>query len=290
MKISNILLTNSLMSRTWKMLCLIVSLVFSVSMANAQVNQGNSDNTFYVDNQTHNLFYSGGTRDFIVPASAVSKTLYLYIDGGDGGTVSYKNNLTSGKGGQGARVSAFLKVGSDANQIPVGSTIRFYIAAKGTPYENHGQTEHHSGGGGGSSAIALKRAGSANWELLMEAGGGGGGFAQWGQKSTNGDPGNNSLSATRSGDIQTDSDENVNSGGYGYHYGGYGNSGRAGGGGGYQNGAHGSTVASDGVYKNAGGGGSYTNLHYCVNPTMTKRGIIENPVNGAAGYVFSNEL
>lgn len=162
----------------------------------AQIQQDVNDNNLHLDD-SYRIPYSGAYRDFIIPAGAEGKYLFLKAQGGDGGTISYKSlNLAPGKGGQGATVSGGFKIGTGSNEIPVGATLRVIVAQAGASYENNGQSNHHCGGGGGGTGVLFlppdispQNADREDWIMLMVAGGGGGGFAAWGRKGTAGLPG-----------------------------------------------------------------------------------------------------
>ena len=111
-----------------------------------------------IDNATDSTVY-----DFLIPASADGKILYLLANGADGGA----NTSDKRNGGGGATVSGMVKVGNGDNELPVGSKVRFIIGRHGDSGYNHG------GGGGGTGIVALPK-GSATWEVLLAAGGGGG--------------------------------------------------------------------------------------------------------------------
>lgn len=144
-------------------------------------------------------------KDFTIPASAAGKHLYLAARGGDGGRINFALSTVKGegKGGQGASVNAYLTIGSGTGEIPVGSTLRFIVGARGASYTNNGQKGRHGGGGGGGTGVLFLKpsvkpeaARSEDWTILMVAGGGGGGYAKWGGSMIDGLPGNDSATGT----------------------------------------------------------------------------------------------
>lgn len=168
-----------------------------------QKTQDNNDLTIHFNKQLYQITYTGTYNDFTIPADAAGKYIYLQTRGGDGGTISYKNNLPPGKGGQGATVSGYFKVGSGVNEIPVGATLRTIVGQSGSSYENHGQTYHHCGGGGGGTGVLFlppnikpQNSEAADWTMLLVAGGGGGGAAKFGVNSRDGLPGNDGKEGT----------------------------------------------------------------------------------------------
>lgn len=151
---------------------------------------------------SNEIQHSGTYRDFSIPEEAKGKYLYLAAKGGDGGRVTV--DLRVGKGGEGAVVSGYFKVGSKANAIPVGATLRFIVANKGTGYKNHGQKyQNKAGGGGGGTGILflpphidVSSAQAEDWVILLVAGGGGGGRAAFTNKTMDGRPGNDGERGT----------------------------------------------------------------------------------------------
>lgn len=175
----------------------------SVAFGQQLKTQANNDPTIHFDKQLYQITYTGTYRDFTIPADAAGKYIYLQARGGDGGTISYKDNLPPGKGGQGATVSGYFKVGSGANEVPVGATLRTIVGQSGSSYENHGQMYHHCGGGGGGTGVLFlppniepQNSEAADWTMLLVAGGGGGGAAKLGVNSRDGLPGNDGKEGT----------------------------------------------------------------------------------------------
>lgn len=181
-----------------KTLLLWIALFFTFNIsAQEYYTQSNSDNTFHFLDQVYRLTYTGSYRDFKVPAEASGKILYLYARGGDGGTVHMANGSDHGRGGQGAAVEGYFKIGAGTKEIPVGSTIRFVIGgAGGSATSTAFQISHHAGGGGGGTGILFLppgkdpiMTGKSDWTLLMVAGGGGGAYAKWGTATRYGERG-----------------------------------------------------------------------------------------------------
>ncbi|MEL7118238.1 MAG: T9SS type A sorting domain-containing protein [Bacteroidota bacterium] len=118
--------------------------------------------------------------DYIIPSGLTSIT--FTIKGGDGGDAYLKGGTCDRrvKGGAGATVTATFEVGTAANQLQVGGTLRVFVGRKGGTEQTGCAPSPApvSGSGGGSSAILYLPPGTdANgigWFLLAEAGAGGG--------------------------------------------------------------------------------------------------------------------
>ena len=116
-----------------------------------------------LDGNSHTITYSGTYKDYKVPTTTTSGYLYFGLKGGDGGKhTGYNNN-----GGSGATTSAYISVGSNTNQIPAGSLLRFIVGQAGV-------SSNWGGGGGGGTAVLLKKPGETTWTRLLVAGAGGG--------------------------------------------------------------------------------------------------------------------
>lgn len=168
----------------------------------SQTVQAAGDHTLHPDD-SHLISYSGSYRDFTIPAWAEGKYLYLKAQGGDGGTIDFNKDIHPGKGGQGASVFGYFRIGSGTTEIPVGATLRVIVGQAGGSHTNTGQTFNHSGGGGGGTGILFlppgvdpENAEAAQWKLLSVAGGGGGAYAKWGGKIRDGLPGNDGKNGT----------------------------------------------------------------------------------------------
>jgi hypothetical protein len=188
------------------LLIMVLTLAFfqgSIYAQSGNYQQPNNENILYTNGFKCQLSYTGSFRDFKVPADAAGKFLFFKARGGDGGRINYSTNNNVAKGGQGAIVSSYFKIGSGVNEIPVGSTIRIIIGGQGDGYTNHGQTTHHGAGGGGGTGILFlpptitpANSNATDWTLLMVAGGGGGGWGSFYYYNSDGQPGNNGEEAT----------------------------------------------------------------------------------------------
>lgn len=83
--------------------------------------------------------------------------VYVKLQGADGGT------RHDSKGGQGATIEGYIKVGSGTHQINPGASLRIIPGERG-----------QFGSGGGGTALAYQQLGSTKWTILAVAGGGGG--------------------------------------------------------------------------------------------------------------------
>ena len=112
-----------------------------------------------------------------------SPYLYLKAKGADGGDATDKEP----DGGLGAIVSGYITIGSGANEVPVGSTLRFIPSKSGVSYGKRGS-------GGGGTGILFQAPGKKKWNLLMVAGGGGGaGKSYSGRAGTTSTGGSNGI-------------------------------------------------------------------------------------------------
>lgn len=129
------------------------------------------------DGEVHSVEYNGTFQDFIVPDDPTVLQIELSAKGGDGGFADLSNGCKS-NGGEGAFFSAVFNIGSEADQIPHGSTIRFVVGQAGEKGTAEGVlgTGFTYGGGGGGTGILYKAPGEDDWTILGVAGGGGGAY------------------------------------------------------------------------------------------------------------------
>lgn len=136
--------------------------------------------------------------DFLVPQAGSFPYLSLSARGGDGGKRWIKDvfgkTVRTGQGGQGALVQGIFKIGSGANELKPGSTLRVIVGQCGHSGSNcWGCTGDNGAGGGGGTGILYLPAGAngnnpSDWKILAVAGGGGGGQANTSGTSANGRP------------------------------------------------------------------------------------------------------
>lgn len=131
--------------------------------------------TLIVDNQIHDVPYSGTYQDFIIPSNAAR--IIFNVKGGDGGKAratyddgAAVSQVCNENGGQGASIEATFAVGT-GNLLP-GKAIRFIVGQAG---ENGNRHTHSAGGGGGASAV-LYKFDQWNYDDLIIAGAGGGAY------------------------------------------------------------------------------------------------------------------
>ncbi|MCB0534926.1 MAG: hypothetical protein KDD14_22165, partial [Saprospiraceae bacterium] len=76
---------------------------------------------------------SNGTyyQDYIIPSSMNGKILHMTLTGADGGRVRSSEAQKWNDAGQGATVELEATIGSAANQIKPGATVRFIVGLKG---------------------------------------------------------------------------------------------------------------------------------------------------------------
>ncbi len=264
------------------------------------------------DGSVHFLSYSGTHQDRVVPVATGMKYLKIIIRGGDGGsrinTALVKAYKT--KGGGGASYQATFEIGSGANKISAGDTLRFIIGKHGDVRDSYNA---NGAAGGGGTGVFLKRAGSSSWNVLMVAGAGGGAFSDccssnsegrsartkpdgsdgggagyFNDGGTGGGDGENSAVAFGGDGVNSIlalSEPFVFPGGtYGCGSGGK-ESWAGGGGGGYSGGGGAESSAS------GGGGGSYlTDKLLSYYPEVYVNPKTNDPKNGTAGYKFYKVL
>jgi hypothetical protein len=147
--------------------------------------------------------------DFIIPANAAGKYLYLNARGADGGYAHFKGGVFHpnadyyGNGGQGANAGGAFRIGTGAKEIPPGSTLRFIIGAHGeSKFVDGGGAKLGGGGGGGTGILflppskSMETAQANDWVILAVAGGGGGGWANSEGAHHAGLPGNSGPNGT----------------------------------------------------------------------------------------------
>lgn len=152
------------------------------------------------DGTLHKIPSPGETYlDVSIPNPCPYTFLYLQARGGDGGfrsvkNIATKNEVTKAKGGQGAAISGWFKIGTEKNELKPGSNIRLVIGRAGESARNKGANV--SSGGGGGTGILYERPEvkqSDNfyypWKMLLVAGGGGGAQADCCAVHNDGKPG-----------------------------------------------------------------------------------------------------
>lgn len=264
------------------------------------------------DGSVHFLSYNGTYQDRVVPATTGMKYLKITTRGGDGGP---RINTTLAKpfetkGGGGASYQALFEIGSGANKISAGDTIRYIIGGNGEVKNSIGS---NGAGGGGGTGVFLKKAGSSSWKLLMVAGAGGGAFSDCcssysegrsartgpdggdgggagysNDGGTGGDDGEDSVVAFGGGGINSvyfnDEPQGAIDGAFGCGFGGE-DAWAGGGGGGYSGGGAAEASAS------GGGGGSYlTDEFLSYYPEVYVNPKTNDPKNGNASYKFYTVL
>ncbi|MCB9317240.1 MAG: ricin-type beta-trefoil lectin domain protein [Lewinellaceae bacterium] len=116
---------------------------------------------------------SNGTyyQDYIIPSSMNGKILHMTLTGADGGRVRSSEAQKWNDAGQGATVELEATIGSAANQIKPGATVRFIVGLKGVDRTAATTWSWKSGGAGGGTGVAFKNPGD-KWILLAVAGAG----------------------------------------------------------------------------------------------------------------------
>ncbi|MEZ5038692.1 MAG: ricin-type beta-trefoil lectin domain protein [Saprospiraceae bacterium] len=260
-------------------------------------------------NNDHNykVTYTGSYVDLTVPTNVNYDHLRLEVRGADGGNRINTALITpfKTKGGGGALIKGYLKIGTGENEVPPGSTVRMIIGLRGTTDDSF-LTEGVDGGGG--TGLFIKKPNESSWETIAVAGGGGGayqdccsiqsegqsassktwgsnGYKDGGRNGSDADNGggggvNNALKNgvpigsqdewTSSGDYYAST---VHSG-FGCGFGGHYNDSAGGGGGGYSGGGRGSVLMS------SGGGGSYYNSLWLFFSDITILPKTHNPMDG----------
>ncbi|MCB9315438.1 MAG: RICIN domain-containing protein [Lewinellaceae bacterium] len=148
--------------------------------------------TFLPAQGTIQPFVSGDAQHYYnipVPASGY---IFLELKGADGGD----SRDTKRNGGEGAKVTVWLTIGSGQKEVPPGSTLRLIPGQRGGSTNDFGKGNGYGSGGGGT-AVAFKGPNAADsWQLLAVAGGGGGsGSSYSGRPGTNTTDGTNGQGA-----------------------------------------------------------------------------------------------
>ncbi|MEZ5038694.1 MAG: ricin-type beta-trefoil lectin domain protein [Saprospiraceae bacterium] len=116
--------------------------------------------------------------DLRVPKSTTSGYLYIHAEGADGGKRQVKEAWGATRftvnGGAGASIAGVFEIGTGANQIPPGSSVRVIVGEKGVTMTDQATTACDGGGGTG---VLFKRPNDPEWHLLVVAGGGGGAYS-----------------------------------------------------------------------------------------------------------------
>ena len=260
----------------------------------------NNDKDFLVS-------YTGSYVDLVVPGNVTYDHLRFEIRGADGGS-RINNDLIvplKTKGGGGALIKGYLKIGTAANELPPGSTVRMIIGLSGGTISSHDAV---GAAGGGGTGLFFKKPDDNSWQTIAVAGGGGGAFSDCclvqkeGQSASTTTKGKNGAydGGTNGGDSEfgggglntamengepkgswADLSEPLNAFKDGKDYFGCGHGSKegdflGGGGGGYSGGSDGSAA------KSSGGGGSYINGAWVYFSEIT---ILPQTNAPMAGYV-----
>ncbi|MCB9306102.1 MAG: RICIN domain-containing protein [Lewinellaceae bacterium] len=130
------------------------------------------------DGNLYKIESSGTPEEFRVPDNPDFKYLFLQAEGADGGQRHVKeiDGATRFRvaGGSGATITAIFEIGTGADMIPPGATLRFIIGSQGETYTGQGQT---GSGGGGGTGILFRKPNDPDWHMLVVAGGGGGAYS-----------------------------------------------------------------------------------------------------------------
>ena len=157
-------------------LCLCLAFL-SVSLSAQNLSQ-NGEVTINVDNccsGQYNEWAGGQVQDYTIPASPSYNGITFNLRGGDGGKAKAGANCQS-EGGDGATVSATFVIGTEAEQLQPGGTIRFIVGKHGDD-DSVGGSNYTAGSGGGGTAVLYRApSNNSNWLILAVAGGGGGAF------------------------------------------------------------------------------------------------------------------
>ena len=188
----------------------ILTLLLSTALV-----QVSAANDMIANGEIHELGYTGNMQDFVIPSTFKKGTLFLVAFGADGGNaiVETLTNHAFGIGGSGASIASGYIVGTGADQIDPGSTIRFIVGQKGASTCNYGPEKSANiscsgnggafagAGGGGGTGIYLIEPGKEP-VILLGAGAGGGGQAYSYVVSTSADgrDGSNASSDSNTGD------------------------------------------------------------------------------------------
>lgn len=161
---------NQIFHRLCGMALAVLIMVLVTLPAHSQIND---------DGNSHGVSAIGTYADYVIPNNNQIVAISFNLVGGDGGYAEVTGTGgAKANGGQGATATATFPVGSGAGQIPVGSTIRFVVGAKGTNGSSAAiaSVGIDYGGGGGGSAVLYNPPGPIGWTLLAVAGGGGGAY------------------------------------------------------------------------------------------------------------------
>jgi len=141
-------------------------------------------------------FVSSDTRHYYDIKVPTSGYIFFELKGGDGGD----SRDTERNGGEGAKVSAWLTIGSGVKEVPPGSTLRLIPGQVGGSTNLFGPGNGYGSGGGGT-AVAFKGPNATDtWQLVAVAGAGGGSGSSY---------------SGRPGTITTDATNGVGAYGYG---------------------------------------------------------------------------
>ncbi|MBL7792934.1 MAG: T9SS type A sorting domain-containing protein [Saprospiraceae bacterium] len=129
------------------------------------------------DGNTYTISYTGSYQDFLAPNDPAISEIEFILRGGDGGFAELDDDCKS-DGGAGAFVKVTFGIGSGANDLQYGGTVRFIAGGAGEKGTGGGilGTGFTYGGGGGGTAVLYKAPGSDTWQILAVAGGGGGAY------------------------------------------------------------------------------------------------------------------
>ncbi|MCB9345662.1 MAG: ricin-type beta-trefoil lectin domain protein [Lewinellaceae bacterium] len=270
----------------------------------------NNDKDFFVS-------YTGSYVDLVVPGNVNYDHLRIEVRGADGGSRINTALVTpfKTKGGGGALIKGYLKIGTAANEVPPGSTVRMIIGKSG---DIHNTVYLECAAGGGGTGIFIKKPDEGSWQTIAVAGGGGGAYSdcclaqQEGQSAstttsgvkgatkggTNGSDANGGggglNSSTENGEPKgswgkyttgdpegggaTTSSGKYFGCGFGQESGAMG-----GGGGGYSGGGCGSSV------KGAGGGGSYMNSLWLFFSQFSILSTTNSPMDGYVVFQLTSD-
>ncbi|MEZ5038697.1 MAG: RICIN domain-containing protein [Saprospiraceae bacterium] len=276
--------------------------------------QGKRSLTMFNNDRNYIVTYTGSYVDMTVPNTVAYDYLRLEVRGADGGSRINTALITpfKTKGGGGALIKGYLKIGTGENEVPPGSTVRMIIGLSGGTYNEAG---YLLAAGGGGTGLFVRKPNESSWETIIVAGGGGGAYSDCctvqveGQSASTTTSGKNGGPGSIGGENGSDSDKGgggLNSamengepkgswaiwqddlqflfGGEKKDYFGCGHGqkqgltkGLAGGGGGYSGGGAGSGISG------GGGGGSYSNGLWVFFNEIT---ILPNTNAPMAGYVI----
>ncbi len=169
----------------WIFQSLTLSSIILIGLINSNLQAQINDN-----GAVHTVGYNGSYQDFAIPMNPAISKISFTLNGGDGGyaqvTDSYpditcfcETSVTvKSNGGSGSTTNLTFQVGSGANQIPHGSTIRFVVGRAGVSGASNGAVGVglDYGGGGGGTAVLYKAPTDASFTLIGVAGGGGGAY------------------------------------------------------------------------------------------------------------------